>query len=95
MFEEISRPLTPKEEEELIDKIAKQIVRLGLETPAIFFLEANKPLTGFEAQTLGLFGAPFLDIVGINGWGYYKLFSKEGTVEKLIQKVEELSKKKK
>ena len=42
--------LTPERKKELIDKIANEIVKRGLETPAIMFLETIKPLSWIGAE---------------------------------------------
>jgi len=44
---------------EKIDKVATRISNMGLETPAIIFLEAHRPLTFFANQGL-IFLAPIL-----------------------------------
>jgi len=40
----------------LLDRIAARIVRFGMGTPAIFFLESVRPLNFVASQTMVLFG---------------------------------------
>ena len=47
--------------QQLIDRVACRIAKMGLITPAILFLEMNKPLAFIGAQTL-LVAQPFLDV---------------------------------
>jgi len=70
-------------------------MRLGLEIPAIMFLEVNKPLSSITSQTALLVVAPILELFGIRGYKYSKLFSKMDNVERLIQEVERLAEKQK
>lgn len=87
MFQE----LTAEKEEELINKLARKIVDLGLETPAIFFLEWHKPIATISAQTVLFPAAPFLEAFGVAGYDWAQLFMKKENVEKLLKKIEELS----
>ncbi|HEY3265863.1 MAG TPA: hypothetical protein VGM37_02965 [Armatimonadota bacterium] len=55
------RPLTPEERDQALEAIAERIHRFRLETPAIFFLEMNRPLAGIAGLAVHavtpLFGA--------------------------------------
>jgi len=77
-------------EEELLKRIAERIKRMGLEAPAILFLEANKPLAFIGGQAL-FFSAPFLGL--IFGFENVSLFadilSRPGGIERLLRKLEE------
>lgn len=85
MFKE----LTAEKEEELINKLARKIVDLGLETPATFFLEWHKPIASISAQTVLFPAAPFLEAFGVAGYEWAQLFMKRENVEKLLKKIEE------
>lgn len=84
--------LSPERKQELIDKIAKEIVKRGLETPAIMFLETFKPLSWIGAELSIVYVMPFVkayiespivdEIVA--------LFHDRDAVEKLIKRIEEL-----
>ncbi len=80
--------------DETIEKIADRIVNLGLETPAIIFLEMNRPLTFFANQFL-IFMAPFLfPILGDRVDRAPKFFEERENLDKLIRRIEEKSKEK-
>ncbi len=73
----------------LVERLAHLVGRWGLATPAIFFLEANKPLSFIGSQALlllqpmtDLFMAPDLtaDLVA--------LFADRGRLETLISRLE-------
>ena len=94
----IPRELTPEEEEDLINKIASEIVRSGFGTVSLLYLESYKPLSFIGGQ-LGLFFlSPILPLLG--KWGQLgtdllMLVSKRENVEKIIKKIEELMKEEK
>lgn len=84
--------LSPEDRDKLIDELAQKIVNRGLETPAILFLEMNKPVAFLASQTM-LVAAPFLaPIMGIEGTQRYSsLFSTQENVELLIRRIEDLA----
>ena len=55
-------PLEPSRRDELIQDLAQRIAQLGLTTPALFFLEAHKPLSFLGSQAL-LFSQPLLGLL--------------------------------
>ena len=75
-----------------IEKIAKKIVSLGLETPALFFLELHKPLYGVF-YNLGLVAAPIATpLFGAERvHSLQDLLSDQKNVEALIKKIETYS----
>jgi hypothetical protein len=78
--------------ESIIEEIAHKIVDRGLETPVIFFLEMNKPVSRLMGQSVLLtvpFLAPFLGLDRVEK--YATFFQEIENVERLIQKIEELS----
>lgn len=77
-------------EEQLLDKIAERIKRLGLEAPAILFLEFHKPLSFLVSQVL-YFSTPFLGLLlGFENISLFaQILSQPGGVERLIRKLEE------
>ena len=88
-----STDLTDEETVALILKAANEIVRRRLQTPAILFLEMNKPLANVGANTalvFAPFAVPFFGFDFVND--YSRLFSKRENIEKLLLKLEELSK---
>jgi len=75
----------------LIDAVARQIVQRGLETPAVFFLEMNRPLTFIAGQT-ALVAAPFLtpivhprDVEDLA-----RIMEDRANVDRLIARIEDL-----
>ncbi len=84
--------LTPQERDDLIEKIAQGIVKRGMQTPAILFLEMHKPLTFVASQSLVVtspFIAPFVGIGNVQLAA--KLIEKRENIELLIDRIEELS----
>lgn len=84
--------LTPQERDDLIEKIAEGVVKRGMQTPAILFLEMHKPLTFVASQSLvatSPFIAPFVGIGNVQLAA--KLIEKRENIELLIDRIEELS----
>ena len=76
-----------------IRRVAARIHRLGLVTPAVFFLELTKPLALIGSHAMIFFG-PVINAF-INAEGYYKaaeLFEEPANVELLIREIEKLEK---
>ena len=84
--------LTPERKAELIEKIANEIVKRGLETPAIMFLETIKPLSWVGAELSIVYLFPFVKAFTDNPIvdDVTALFHDRSAVEELIKKVEEL-----
>lgn len=75
--------------EEKIEKVATRISQMGLETPAIIFLEAHRPLTFFANQGL-IFLAPILyPLFGGKTEEAAAFFEERENLEKLIKRIEE------
>jgi hypothetical protein len=89
---EYPNELAPEERDRIIEKIAAGVVKRGLETPAILFLEMHKPVTFFASQGLIAatpFIAPFVGFSNLHTAS--KLLEKRDNVERLIQRIEELA----
>jgi len=84
--------LTEKDEERLIGNIARTVVDYGLESPAIMFLEATKPLAFVASQFAIVFLGPLQWLFQVEGPQYTGLFMKKENVDRVIQRIEELSK---
>ena len=85
----------PVNVDELIEKIAKKVVEIGMETPAILALESAKPLSFIGSQLGRTMIAPWF---GIFGWGamtkaddYMEVFEDRENVGKLVRRIEELA----
>ena len=77
------------EQRELLEKVATWIVRRGLTTPAILFLETGKPLNFLGSQLLIGF-SPFIQAI-FKGDEYQKfalILEKDANVELLIEMIE-------
>ena len=77
------------EQRALLEKVASWIVRRGLTTPAILFLETGKPLNFLGCQLLIGF-SPFIQAV-FKGDEYQKfalILEKDANVELLIELIE-------
>lgn len=82
--------LTPQQEE-ILTKIAKKVIDWRMSVPAILFLESVKPLNYVGSQMMAFF-EPFVQ--AIFSWKDYdefrRMMEERGTVEKLLQKIEQL-----
>ena len=75
--------------DEKIEKVATRISNLGLETPAMFLLDAHMPLTFFANQGL-IFLSPILyPLFGEQTEVVAKFFEERKNVEKLVRRIEE------
>jgi hypothetical protein len=87
----VIRELTDEHRDELIEQLAAQVAKLGMITPAIFFLEMNRPFTYIGSQAMHFF-APFASIVGFSSLQDLALvFEERANVERLLQRLEELA----
>jgi len=80
--------LPPKKEEELIENIARLVVKHRIGLIAQMLLDSGGPFTSlFATLGLGMFG-PFLEFFG--GDTYAALFRREGNTKRLMNLIEEL-----
>jgi hypothetical protein len=79
------------EDEELIEKVARKIVRMRMTVPAIFFLESSKPLAFLGSQLL-IFFEPFIQtLFNIRQYQRFALLMEHHeNWERLIRKMEDL-----
>jgi hypothetical protein len=80
---------------EAINKVAKKIVDLGMEMPAVLFLEAHKPVTFFVNQFFIFLSPIVAPLFGGKTEEVAKFFEDRDNVEKLIRCIEEKSEEKK
>jgi hypothetical protein len=85
----------PVNVDELIEKIAKKVLEIGMEAPVILALESAKPLSFIGSQMGRAMIAPWF---GIFGWDamtkadiYMEVFEDRKNVEKLVRRIEELA----
>ncbi len=85
----------PVNVDELVEKIAKKVVEIGMEAPAVLALESVRPLSFIGSQLGRAMIAPWF---GIFGWGammkadnYMEVFEDKENVKKLVRRIEELA----
>lgn len=84
--------LTPDREEEIAEKIAQAAIKKGMAAPLVLFLESIKPLA-FVASQLAIFSlGPLYALLGHRSEEYTMFFSKRQNIERVLTRVEELSK---
>ncbi|MEZ8217675.1 hypothetical protein B0813_001212 [Candidatus Fervidibacteria bacterium JGI MDM2 SSWTFF-3-K9] len=84
--------LAERDAEQLLEKAAQVIVRRGMEVPAILFLEMHKPLANLIGHAVWVtmpVWALFFGVATTNEIG--ALLSDPERIERLIQRIEELS----
>jgi hypothetical protein len=84
--------LSDEERDRIIEKVAIGIVRRGMETPAILFLEMHKPVSFLASQSLVVispFTAPFIGMENVQIAS--KLMEDRENIERLIRRIEELA----
>lgn len=77
-----------------IEKAAEKIVETDLEAFAVFFLTSFKPLANIAGELSIFFGAPFLLLLENKGFEFIETFQKTNNIERLVSKIEKLSKQK-
>jgi hypothetical protein len=84
--------MSPERRDEIIDYLAQNVVRRKLQTPAIFFLELNKPMSTV-ASSMITFAQPtvgaFFGFKRMAEWA--ALLNERENVERLIQRIESLT----
>jgi hypothetical protein len=88
----VNLELTPERRKELIDKIATEVVKRGLETPAIMLLETFKPLSFIGAELAIFYLFPYIKAITTSPTvdEVTALFHDRSAVEDLIRRIEEL-----
>jgi len=81
-------------EEELIEKIAQKIIDSDLDPIAIMFLNTIKPISNITGELGYFFLAPYLPILDEKGYDFIDTFEKRENIERIIKRVERLSKEK-
>ena len=84
-------PTQPPTDEELIERIAREVVDRRLAAPTTFLLESSKPLTFIASQGLFALG-PFVDAaLDVPSYERFcEMIEKRENVEKLLQRIEAL-----
>jgi len=83
------KPLTEDEIEAMIERVAGEVGKRGLETPAILFLEMHKPLANVFAHGALAFSPFLMPFLGFDRVDRYTQFmASPQNVERLIQRIE-------
>jgi hypothetical protein len=93
-FDIPSLDMSSERKEELIEKIARSVVKYGMELPASLYIPGFIPAAPFISQLVILPAAPFLELLGINGYEYVAFFYDRDNVKRLMDRIEELQKNK-
>jgi len=86
---------TNEYEGRIIEKTVELITRFDIEGPAVFMLEAIKPLAYVGGQFARFFLAPFLPIFGETSDNVIATLEQQDNIEKIIQMIETKEKEKK
>ena len=87
-------PVEPTEAQKaVVDRLCRQVVERGLETPALVFLESVRPLNYVSSQALTFF-SPILSAVadGPACQDLAEFLEKRGSVDYLCRRIEQLAK---
>lgn len=82
--------MTEERRNQLIESIVQKIAQYGMITPAIFFLEMNKPLSYIGSQAMHFF-SPIVSVLFSSFEEYAYFFEDRKNVERLIVRLEEVS----
>jgi len=82
--------ITPERRDQLVEAMARRIAQFGMITPAIFFLEMNKPISFIGSQAMHFF-SPIVSVLFQNFQEYAYFFEDRENVERLIVRLEEIS----
>jgi len=83
--------ISEEDRDKIIDKIAQWIMKAGMATPAILFLEAHKPLNRVAANVMHLTSPVFGVLAPL--WDHYGvLLQDQENLEILISRLEEMEK---
>lgn len=81
--------LSDERRDELIDRLAAKVIKHGMASPAILFLEMHKPFAFLASQTVILSSGFLVPFVGFqNIQEYSKLMETSENVERLIRRIE-------
>jgi hypothetical protein len=79
------------ESEALLDQLAAAVVQRRLETPAVFFLELNRPLAFLAGQAAHVLTPFFAPLVGISKMREVsRLLDNPRSIDRLLERIEHL-----
>jgi len=82
--------LDERRRDELIEEWASRIVQRGLAAPAVFFLEAHKPLAGIGAHLLLAFAPLIGSLVRLNVGELAAFLRQSDNLDRLLARIEAL-----
>lgn len=82
--------MTEERRTQLIENIAQKVAQYGMITPAIFFLEMNKPLSYIGSQAMHFF-SPIVSVLFTSFEEYAHFFEDRQNVERLIVRLEQVA----
>ncbi len=84
--------ITPERRDEMIEWVAQQIHKRGMTTPAVFFIEMNRPLSYIGGQAVHFF-SPFVNALFDSKLATEvgHLMSDRKNIDRLIDRLEELT----
>ena len=83
-------PLSPAEREALMERVATEVARRGLETPTILFLEIHRPVAFLASQGMIVLGPMLGPLLGIERMqAVSRLLREPGAVDELITRIED------
>lgn len=86
---DINEPLLPDEAEQIGEALASRVVRMGLATPAILFLEMHRPLSRLAGQAVVVASPVLAPVFGLEGVGNFsRLVYHPGGIDLMIEKIE-------
>jgi len=77
-------------EQELLDRLAGRICRLGMTTPAILFLETARPLNFIGSQFMAFWEPVIRALFDWRAYReFYQLLERRGSIEALLRAIEQ------
>lgn len=87
--------LTPEQQKEVIDKVARLVVKFQMTAPALLFLITFKPLAWMGGRYATIFLEPFLPFYEVEAHELIEALGEIENVDVLIERIEELEEEKK
>ncbi len=79
----------PPEEDEVLDKVARKVVKWQMAVPAILFLESVKPLNFIGAQAMVFFEPIIQSVFSIKDYDTFRVaMERRENIENLLQRIE-------
>jgi len=86
----VESTLSPERENEIIEKTALFVSRMGMEWPVYFLGQSYVPISTIVADTTLLPLAPLLEMIGIPGFEFVKFLEKKDNLKRLLNRIDEL-----